>query len=124
MQLTSIKTLNGTNYEDWKESLVASSCVKLLNETKQVLNNHFDMKDLGDAFFVLGIQIHHDRSKGILGLSQRGYIEKVHGLTCILVLHVLHPFKRVISSLNLNVLRMKMRELKWKRSHMLPLSAA
>ena len=42
-----------------------------------MLNNHFDMKDLGDAFFVLGIQIHRDRSKGILGLSQRGYIEKV-----------------------------------------------
>ena len=57
--------------------LLASSCVKLLNETKQVLNTHFDMKDLGDAFFVLGIQIHRDRSKGILGLSQRGYIEKV-----------------------------------------------
>ena len=56
--------------------LLASSCFKLLNETKQVLNNHFDMKDLGDAFFVLGIQIHRDRSKGILGLSQRGYIEK------------------------------------------------
>ena len=57
--------------------LLASNCVKILNETKQVLNNHFDMKDLGDAFFVLGIQIHHDRSKGILGLSQRGYIEKI-----------------------------------------------
>ena len=42
-----------------------------------MLNNHFDMKDLGDAFFVLGIQIHRDMSKGILGLSQRGYIEKV-----------------------------------------------
>ena len=77
MQLTSVKTLNGINYEDWKESLVASSYVKILNETKQVLNNHFDMKDLGDAFFVLGIQIHRDRSKGILGLSQRGCIETV-----------------------------------------------
>ena len=30
-----------------------------------------------------------------------------NGLTCILVPHVLHPFKRVISSLNLNVLRLK-----------------
>ena len=35
------------------------------------------MKDLGDAFFVLGIQIHRDRSRGILGLSQRIYIDKV-----------------------------------------------
>jgi len=32
-----------------------------------MLNNHFDMKDLGDASVVLGI----------LGLSQRGFIDKV-----------------------------------------------
>lgn len=35
------------------------------------------MKDLGDTSFVLGIQIHRDRSQGILGLSQNSYIEKV-----------------------------------------------
>ncbi|XP_059597761.1 secreted RxLR effector protein 161-like [Vitis vinifera] len=35
------------------------------------------MKDLGDASFVLGIQIQRDRSRGILGLSQRTYIDKV-----------------------------------------------
>ena len=34
------------------------------------------MKDLGDTSFVLGIQIHRDRSQGILGLSQKSYIEK------------------------------------------------
>ena len=38
---------------------------------------HFEMKDLGDASFVLGIQIHRDRSQGILGLSQKSYIDKV-----------------------------------------------
>jgi len=35
------------------------------------------MKDFGDASFVLGIQIHRDRFRGILGLSQRSYIDKV-----------------------------------------------
>ena len=35
------------------------------------------MKDLGDASFVLRIQIHENRSRGILGLSQRSYIDKV-----------------------------------------------
>ena len=35
------------------------------------------MKDLGEASFVLGIEIHRDRSKGVLGLSQKAYIEKV-----------------------------------------------
>jgi hypothetical protein len=35
------------------------------------------MKDLGKASFVLGIEIHQDRSKGVLGLSQNAYIKKV-----------------------------------------------
>jgi hypothetical protein len=29
------------------------------------------MKDLGEASFLLGIEIQWDRSKGVLGLSQR-----------------------------------------------------
>ena len=35
------------------------------------------MKDLGEASFVLGIEIHRDRSRDILRLSRKGYIEKV-----------------------------------------------
>lgn len=35
------------------------------------------MKDLRDASFVLGIQILRDCSRGILGLSQRSYIDIV-----------------------------------------------
>ena len=35
------------------------------------------MKDLGNAYFVLGIQIYSDRPRGILGLSQKAYIDKV-----------------------------------------------
>ncbi|XP_050229335.2 beta-galactosidase 15-like [Mercurialis annua] len=57
--------------------LLASSDIELLHETKKFLSKHFEMKDLGEASFVLGIQIHRDRSRGILGLSQKGYIEKV-----------------------------------------------
>ena len=40
--------------------LLASSDVSLLLETKK-----FDMKDLGEASFVLGIEIHRDRRKRI-----------------------------------------------------------
>ncbi|RVW38606.1 Retrovirus-related Pol polyprotein from transposon TNT 1-94 [Vitis vinifera] len=57
--------------------LLASSDVGLLHETKRFLSSKFDMKDLGNASFVLGIQIHRDRSRGILGLSQKAYIDKV-----------------------------------------------
>ena len=49
----------------------------MLHETKRFLSRNFEMKDLGDTSFILGIQIHQDRSRDILGLSQRSYIEKV-----------------------------------------------
>jgi hypothetical protein len=51
--------------------LLASSYVHLLLETKCFLSSHFDMKDLGEASYVLGIEIHRDRSKGVLGLLQK-----------------------------------------------------
>jgi hypothetical protein len=35
------------------------------------------MKDLGEASYVLGIEIHWDRGKWVLGLLQKSYIEKV-----------------------------------------------
>jgi hypothetical protein len=51
--------------------LLASSDVSLLLKTKKFLSLNFDMKDLGGASFVLGIEIHRDTSKGVLGLSQK-----------------------------------------------------
>ena len=57
--------------------LLASSDVGLLLETKKFLSSNFDMKDLGEASFVLGIEIHRDRRNGVLGLSQEAYLEKV-----------------------------------------------
>ena len=35
------------------------------------------MKDLGEASYVIGIEIHRDRNQRILKLSQKVYIEKV-----------------------------------------------
>ena len=57
--------------------LLASSDVGLLLETKKFLSSNFDMKDLGEASFVLGIEIHRDRTNEVLGLSQKAYLEKV-----------------------------------------------
>jgi hypothetical protein len=56
--------------------LLASSNKNLLHETKRFLSSNFDM-DLGDVSYVLGIKIHRDKTKGVLGLSQKAYIEKV-----------------------------------------------
>ncbi|KAJ4713080.1 Retrovirus-related Pol polyprotein from transposon TNT 1-94 [Melia azedarach] len=57
--------------------LLANNGIGLFHETKRFLAKNFEMKDLGDTSFILGIQIHRDRSWGILGLSQKSYIEKV-----------------------------------------------
>ena len=35
------------------------------------------MKDLGEAFYILDIKVYRDRSKRMIGLSQRMYIEEV-----------------------------------------------
>ncbi|RVW45757.1 Retrovirus-related Pol polyprotein from transposon TNT 1-94 [Vitis vinifera] len=42
-----------------------------------MLSTHFDMKDLGETSYVLGIKILRDRANGVLKLSQRTYIEKI-----------------------------------------------
>ena len=57
--------------------LLATNNIGILQDTKSFISKHFEMKDLGDAFFLSGIKIHRDRSRGILGLSQRNYIDKV-----------------------------------------------
>jgi hypothetical protein len=49
----------------------------LLHETKRFWFNNFEMKDLGEASFALGIEIYCDRSRGILRLSQKYYINRI-----------------------------------------------
>jgi capsid portal protein len=51
--------------------LLASSDVNLLQEMKVFLSSNFDMKDLGEASFVLGIEIHQDRRKGYWDYHKR-----------------------------------------------------
>jgi hypothetical protein len=48
-----------------------------MHETKRFLSSNFNMKDLGDASYVLGIEIHRNRTRSVIGLSQRAYIKKI-----------------------------------------------
>jgi len=57
--------------------LLANNDIELLLETKTFLARNFEMKDLGEAAFILVIQIHRDHPRGVLDLSQETYIEKV-----------------------------------------------
>ena len=40
------------------------------------MTSNFDKKNLGEYPFALGMEIHWDKRKGVLGLSQRVYLEK------------------------------------------------
>ena len=57
--------------------LLATNDKDILHEVKQFLSKNFDMKDMGEASYIIGIKIHRDRSRGVLGLSQETYINKV-----------------------------------------------
>ena len=55
--------------------LIFGSNMHVTNETKNMLKSHFDMKDLGEASFILGIKI-TKTSDGIF-LDQSHYVEKI-----------------------------------------------
>jgi hypothetical protein len=57
--------------------LLVSNDVSLLLENKRFLSSNFDMKDLSEASFVLGIEIHRNRRNRILKLSKKTYLKKV-----------------------------------------------
>ena len=54
--------------------LIFGSNMNVIDEAKNVLISHFDMKDLGEANFILGIKITRT-SEGIF-LDQSHYVEK------------------------------------------------
>jgi len=57
--------------------LLTSNNIRLLKNSKTFLSSNFDMKDLGEASYVLGIEIYRDRAHGLLVLYQQNYILKV-----------------------------------------------
>lgn len=57
--------------------LLASNSRAQLDGFKKELASHFDMEDLGEAHFVLGIEIQRDRKARTLHISQGAYIKDV-----------------------------------------------
>ena len=49
--------------------LLATNDLGLLHETKKFLSRNFAMKDMGEASYVIGIEIFRNRPQGLLGLS-------------------------------------------------------
>ena len=63
------------------DMLISAKSKKQITTLKAQLSSEFDMKDLGAAKKILGMEISRDRDFGLLFLSQQSYIKKV-----------LHPF--------------------------------
>ena len=57
--------------------LLIGNDVETLSNVKKWLPEQFQMKDLGEASYILGIQIIRDRKNKILALSQASYIDNV-----------------------------------------------
>ena len=57
--------------------LLICNDVRYLTDVKNWLAAQFEMKDLGEAQYVLGIQIIRDRKNKTLALSQATYIDKM-----------------------------------------------
>ena len=57
--------------------LFSSKSIIEINRLKAQMARTFDMKDLGVARHILGMEIFRDRSNGKLWLSQQKYIEKI-----------------------------------------------
>jgi hypothetical protein len=75
-----IKFVNGSPiylllYVD--DMLIAAKSMKEITILKNQLSSEFEMKDLGPAKKILGMEIKRDRKSSLLFLSQEKYIEKV-----------------------------------------------
>src|SRR4051812_12665361 len=59
------------------DMLIAVKGMKEITTLKEHLSSEFEMKDLGAAKKILGMEITRDRKSGLLFLSQQSYIKKV-----------------------------------------------
>ena len=57
--------------------MIASKCKVDIEEVKVLLEREFEMKNLGVASKILGMQITRDRVQGVLCVDQRSYVAKV-----------------------------------------------
>ncbi|CAL2259863.1 unnamed protein product [Prunus armeniaca] len=72
------------------DMLIACQDKSRIQDLKKMLSEEFDMKDLGAAQKILGMEIQRDRTAGRIWISQAKYIQKV-----------LKKFKHCLNLINL-----------------------
>ena len=56
--------------------LIARNNLEFVQTIKRWLSSTFEMKYMGEASYILGVNIHRDRFKRLVALSQKHYIKK------------------------------------------------
>ncbi|KAM1366303.1 hypothetical protein ACFX13_045217 [Malus domestica] len=56
------------------DMLIVSKNVEEIEKLKKQMKNEFEMKDIGEAKKILGMEITRDREKGLVSLNQRQYL--------------------------------------------------
>ena len=88
--------------------------MEMIIAIKGWLSSNFEMKDIGEADYILGVKILRDHSKNLLGLSQKTYIKKVlerfqmHNCKPIDI-----PVAKMRALALICVLRLKMKKKRW-----------
>ena len=57
--------------------LIGENDVKYVKKVKEWLSSNFEMTDMGEVAYLLGVKILRDRSKKLLSLLQEAYIKRV-----------------------------------------------
>ena len=60
-----------------EDIFLARNDMSVIFATKEWLSSQFEIKDMGEANYVLGVKVVRDRQKKLLCLSQETYIKKV-----------------------------------------------
>src|SRR5579859_1496065 len=62
----------------WVDDLIIfSKDMASINDLKVQLNKEYEMKDLRELKYFLGIQVHHDRERKIIHINQSGYNQTI-----------------------------------------------
>jgi hypothetical protein len=57
--------------------LIAGNSKEMIDTTKRWLSSNFEIKDIGEPNYILGVKIIRDRVKRLLGLTQETYIKRM-----------------------------------------------
>jgi hypothetical protein len=59
------------------DMMIACNSIKMVAGFKQAIGKRFDVKDLGDLKWILGMEVVRDRQRRILSINQKIYVQKM-----------------------------------------------